>query len=117
MAGDLDSPAAPESTSGFTIEDVYQAVSSDNAHNAQSQSGFTEPSSGPTSGTMYSLNEIMQVLIGFVPKTGQTICYNGAGTEISCDGTGQDGEMRMGSLPVLTPSVSIAGAYTISEWM
>jgi hypothetical protein len=52
-----------------------------------------------------------------VPKIGQTICYNGAGTEISCDGTGQDGEMRMGSLPVLTPSVSIAGAYTISEWM
>lgn len=31
-----------------------------------------------------------------VPKTGQTKCFNVAGMEISCDGTGQDGDIRAG---------------------
>lgn len=28
-----------------------------------------------------------------LPDTGQTKCYNSSGTEISCAGTGQDGEV------------------------
>ena len=31
-----------------------------------------------------------------VEKTGQTICYDAAGTEIPCAGTGQDGEIQKG---------------------
>ncbi len=31
-----------------------------------------------------------------LPETGQTKCYNASGTEISCTGTGQDGEIRAG---------------------
>jgi len=31
-----------------------------------------------------------------LPKTGQTKCYNTSGTEISCSGTGQDGEIQAG---------------------
>src|SRR4030042_5377579 len=31
-----------------------------------------------------------------LPQTGQTKCYNTAGTEIPCAGTGQDGEIRAG---------------------
>jgi hypothetical protein len=31
-----------------------------------------------------------------LPKTGQTKCYNTDGKEISCKGTGQDGEIRAG---------------------
>ena len=31
-----------------------------------------------------------------LPRTGQTKCYNRAGTEIPCGGTGQDGEKLMG---------------------
>jgi hypothetical protein len=31
-----------------------------------------------------------------LPKTGQTKCYNSSGTEISCTGTGQDGEIKAG---------------------
>lgn len=31
-----------------------------------------------------------------LPQTGQTKCYDTAGTEISCAGTGQDGEIRAG---------------------
>jgi len=31
-----------------------------------------------------------------LPRTGQTKCYDSAGTEISCAGTGQDGEIQAG---------------------
>ncbi len=31
-----------------------------------------------------------------LPKTGQTICYDANGTEISCTGTGQDGDSQSG---------------------
>jgi len=31
-----------------------------------------------------------------LPKTGQTKCYDESGTEISCTGTGQDGEIQAG---------------------
>jgi len=31
-----------------------------------------------------------------LPRTGQTTCYDSAGTEISCAGTGQDGEIQAG---------------------
>jgi len=31
-----------------------------------------------------------------LPKTGQTKCYNEAGTEITCEGTGQDGDIQAG---------------------
>ncbi len=112
LAGNPDAPAAPESTSGFTIEDVYNAVNSDNANNAKPQTAFTEPPSGPGTGTMHTLDEIMAVLIGSVPKTGQTTCYDAVGNVMSCVGTGQDGEKRMGSLPTQSPG----SAYTISEW-
>jgi len=32
-----------------------------------------------------------------IPQTGQTLCYSQAGSEISCKGSGQDGELRRGS--------------------
>ena len=32
-----------------------------------------------------------------LPWTGQEKCYNSSGTEISCTGTGQDGEYQMGT--------------------
>jgi len=31
-----------------------------------------------------------------LPRTGQTKCYDTSGTEISCTGTGQDGEIQAG---------------------
>src|SRR4030065_25911 len=31
-----------------------------------------------------------------LPQTGQTKCYDTAGTEIACAGTGQDGEIQAG---------------------
>jgi hypothetical protein len=57
-------------------------------------------------GSMYDLNKgstnyVWPVRSGQggtiqLPKTGQTKCYNRAGTEISCAGTGQDGDIQAG---------------------
>jgi hypothetical protein len=41
-------------------------------------------------------------------QTGQTTCYNYAGTEIGCPGTGQDGEIRAG-VPLPNPRFSVSG--------
>ena len=60
VRGVLEPGNAPESTSGFTLEDVYDAVNSDSGHDASPQTAFTEPSSGPGS-TMHTLDEITQV--------------------------------------------------------
>ncbi|HQT30849.1 MAG TPA: DUF1566 domain-containing protein [Thiobacillus sp.] len=35
--------------------------------------------------------------LGVVPRTGQSLCYDTAGKVISCAGTGQDGERRIGA--------------------
>ncbi len=47
-------------------------------------------------------------------KTGQTLCYNSAGTVISCTGTGQDGDILAGAdLPV--PRFSDHGNGTVTD--
>jgi hypothetical protein len=58
-AGDPDNPPGPPaSTSSYTLEDIYDRL---DTGAAGTQSTFTEPSSGPTAGTMHTLNEIMSV--------------------------------------------------------
>ena len=47
---------APSSTSWYSIEDIYNRL---NAGTAGSQSTFTEPSVPPGTGTMHTLNEVM----------------------------------------------------------
>jgi hypothetical protein len=44
-------------------------------------------------------------------QTGQTKCYNYAGVEIGCTGTGQDGETRAG-IPLPNPRFSVSGDCT-----
>ena len=55
-SGTLDSPAPPGSTFSYTLEDIYNRLA---AGTAGAQSAFTEPTSGPTTGTGRTLNEIM----------------------------------------------------------
>ena len=55
FAGDTDSSAAPNATSSYTLENIYQRL---NAGAAGAQSTWTEPAAGPGS-TMHTLNEIM----------------------------------------------------------
>lgn len=56
LAGNLDPAYPPASTSSYTLEDIYNRL---NAGTAGSESTFTEPSSGPGTGTMHTLNDIM----------------------------------------------------------
>lgn len=49
-----------------------------------------------------------------LPRSGQTKCYNEAGTEITCAGTGQDGDIRAGiSLP--SPRFNDNGDGTVTD--
>lgn len=49
-----------------------------------------------------------------VAKTGQTSCYNSSGDPISCDGTGQDGELQKGvAWPV--PRFTDSGDGTVTD--
>jgi len=56
ITGSLDSPGPPGSTKSFTLEDIYQRL--DNGADG-SQTTFKEPPTGPTAGSMYTLNQIM----------------------------------------------------------
>ena len=53
------------------------------------------------------------IISEYVAKTGQTGCWDNVGSSISCTGTGQDGEYRNGSLPVMAP---VKGTYTFGEY-
>ena len=70
-AGDPASPPGPpETTFSYTLEDIYDRLDTGAAGTPIT---FTEPSSGPPTGTMHTLDEIYD-LIGKrapVPKTGR----------------------------------------------
>lgn len=51
-----------------------------------------------------------------VPQTGQTTCYNDAGSVIACTDTGQDGEYRLGITPALAPTYGTSGAFNTPAW-
>ena len=57
-AGNLDSPGAPTAPASamYRIEDVYNRLDTGAAGATQV---FTDPASGPTAGTMHTLNEVM----------------------------------------------------------
>jgi len=59
-AGDPDNPPGPpETTSSYTLEDIYQRLTTGAP---VTKSVFTEPSEGPLTGTMHTLDEIMAVI-------------------------------------------------------
>ena len=52
-----------------------------------------------------------------VNKTGQTGCWDSAGSVVSpCAGTGQDGQYLNGIDPAIAPAVGNSGAYTMPPW-
>lgn len=114
--GTTDSPDTPANTLSYTLEDIYNRI---DTGTLGSQSAFTEPSVPPGTGTMHTLNEIMELLKSTytrVPKTFNHQCYDASGTQISCTGTGQDGEYQLGVLPYYYPDVGLPGAYTVYSW-
>jgi Protein of unknown function (DUF1566) len=58
LSGILDPPGAPSATSSYTLEDIYNRL---NTGTSGSTITFTEPLSGPTVGTMHTLNDIMGI--------------------------------------------------------
>lgn len=115
--GPVDPPAPPGTTSSYTLEQIYQRLTTGNYY--AKQSGFTEPASGPGTGTMHTLDQIMaqaqpRALAKRVAKTGQTQCWDAGGAVIACAGTGQDGQYQAGIEPAVT---AIFGtAYNTPPW-
>ncbi|HKJ40156.1 MAG TPA: DUF1566 domain-containing protein [Anaerolineales bacterium] len=97
-SGTTDSSAAPNATSSYTLEDIYQRL---DTYTHATQSTFSEPSVAPGTGTMHTLNDIYALLDqrAFLPQTGVTTCYDNTGTLTDCAGTGEDGEYQMGIAP------------------
>lgn len=58
LAGSPDPGGAPDSTTSFSLEDLYNRLASGTAG---TQRAFTEPDVGPGTATMHTLNEIMAV--------------------------------------------------------
>ena len=115
--GPVDPPNPPGTTSSYTLEQIYQRLTT-GAYFAK-QSGFTEPASGPGTGTMHTLDQIMamaqpRALAKRVAKTGQTQCWDAGGTVIPCAGTGQDGQFQAGIDPAV--SAIFGTAYNTPAW-
>ncbi len=49
---------------------------------------------------------------GLLPRTGQTRCFDAAGAQTACAGTGQDGELRLGA-PWPEPRFSVRGGEVL----
>ncbi|HSN77682.1 MAG TPA: DUF1566 domain-containing protein [Anaerolineae bacterium] len=120
FAGSLDLAAGPADPNSqmYTLEQIYQRLTTGNYF--AKQSGFTEPDTGPAA-TMVTLDDIMvqaqpRALAPRVPKTGQTQCWDPAGTLIDCVGTGQDGAYQAGIDPAVAPTSGTTGAYNTPAW-
>ena len=78
-AGTTNEPAAPTNSDSamWTLADIYNVLDTRTTNVAKRTVVFTEPTGGPTNGTMYTLNEIMTLVTNRAPvqKTGQTISY------------------------------------------
>jgi hypothetical protein len=80
-----DTPTATSSTM-YTLTQVYQSIAGE-IDKLASTTIATGTSAFGIDGTMYP---------GTTVVTGQTVCYDAAGSSISCTGTGQDGEIQAG---------------------
>ena len=76
--GSLDAPAAPDNTNSamWTLNDIYDVLDT-RTTNVAKRISFMEPTTGPTNGTMHTLDDIMTLVTNRAPmqKTGQTTSY------------------------------------------
>jgi hypothetical protein len=90
IGGSLDSPASPTDPASamWTLKDIYDVLDTRTTNVALRPAGFTEPTGGPTNGTMRTLNDIMALVTNRapVPKTGQRNTY-----AVDDDGTNRIG--------------------------
>lgn len=84
--GSLDSPAAPTNAGSamYKLDDIYNKLNT--RTNVTKRTGaFTEPSAGPTTGTMHTLDDIMTLVTNRAPvqETGLTNSYR-TGDDVWC---------------------------------
>ena len=87
-AGNLDSPSAPSDPASamFTLRDIYQRLAS-NTVATKRTGAFAEPVTGPTAGTMRTLDDIYALALPTqLPTTGQTNSWS-----INDDGANRKG--------------------------
>ncbi len=87
LAGNLNPGAGPNDPGSqmYTLEQIYTRLSG--GGNSVKMTAFTEPSSGPGTGTMHTLDQIYALALpGRAPKTGQTTSY----------AAGDDGDVEKG---------------------
>jgi hypothetical protein len=107
------------SEGGFSGVQRYYWSATANAANASQawiadlQSGLFAP--GSKGGANYLL-PVRSVSGGrlSLPATGQTLCWNAAGTPVACAGTGQDGALRSG-VPLPEARFSLAGDGSLKD--
>jgi hypothetical protein len=95
-AGPARPPGPPESTFGYSLEDVYNRL---DTGKVVAMSSFTEPSTGPGISTGYSIDDLFGLVGERAPvaRTGQAKCWDVSGSEITCTGTGQDADLQKGA--------------------
>jgi hypothetical protein len=95
IAGDLEPHADPASTM-HSLEDIYTLVENINSLVEPAPCGPCDPTGSG------------------IAKTGQTACYDAAGSGINCTATGQDGELQKG-IAWPTPRFSDNGDGTVTD--
>jgi hypothetical protein len=98
LAGSLEPSVGPAAAGSqmFTLDQIYNRINNGTA--ATKMTTFTGPTSGPTAGTMHTLDDLY-TLVGLrspIQRTGQTACYDSIGAVLPCPGTGQDGQFTAG---------------------
>ncbi len=81
--GSIDTAQSPADTA-VTVTDTDASVetTSSAVHDTEAEQGDA---------CLSELGDLIDV-----PKTGQTLCYNGAGDPVACEDTGQDGDVQAG---------------------
>jgi len=116
-SGPFAEPTAGPGATGYTLDQIMALMpvvdDANGATTANVMSGKTFW--GLTSGTWGPRTGTLVVGTAPVPRTGQTICYDAAGTVISsCAGTGQDGALLKGvALP--TPRFTDNSNGTVTD--
>ncbi len=87
LAGNLNPNKGPNNPNSqmYTLEQIFTRLSG--GGDAVKMTAFTEPNTGPGTGTMHTLDDIYALALpAQVPKTGQTTSYR----------TGDDGDLQRG---------------------
>ena len=120
IAGSIDSPGAPTAGSGmYTLQNLYDYIVSGTA--LELKTGFQEPMTGPTTGTMKSTKEIGDALKTILDQCATTTAANvELGKPFFCTQPGswgiQTGIAQLVPTPTPTPTQTSTPTLTPTPW-